>query len=304
MEHNSWLTRRSLCKGAAALLAANRLEGFGAEQKHTGKTVRDCFWLFGVPANVNFPYLHHRSLMTPAEGALYLSIPNIIMVQVQDKDQGIVYEGFQPPFDQYAMALRPFDRVSWSIVESAGVTDAGRRDQIIEMAMKTPNIVGLYMDDFFHRPPKTPLGSLSLEELRQIRQRVNTPQKRLDITVTFYMDQLSLPIADYLKLIDCVALWTHTPSDLVNIETHLNELKRISPSSRVLLGCYFYDFHDRQPLSVESMQLQCETGLRLLRSGHIEGIVFLGNSVEDQGFECIEWTRQWIQKVGGMKLSI
>src|ERR1035437_7373152 len=99
MENNGRLTRRSLCQGAAALLAANPLRGFGAEQKRSGKTVRDHFWLFGVPANVNFPYLHHRSLMTPVEGALYLSIPNIIMVQVQDKDQGVVYEGFQPPFD-------------------------------------------------------------------------------------------------------------------------------------------------------------------------------------------------------------
>jgi len=241
--------------------------------------------------------------MTPAEGALYLSIPNVLMVQVEDKAKGVVYPGFEPPYDQYALTLRPFEQVAWSIVEGGGVTDVARRDQIIEMAMRTPNFVGLYMDDFFRRPPKTPLGALTLDELGRIRQRINTREKKLDIMVTLYVDQLSLPIADYLRLIDCVVLWTWHPSDLVNIEANLEQLKKLSPSSRVLLGCYFYDFSARQPISTESMRLQCETGLRLLRSRHIEGMVFLGNSVEDQGFECIEWTRQWIQKVGDIKLG-
>jgi hypothetical protein len=298
------LTRRNLLKLTSGMLASAGLSKIStAEKRHVnGRTVRDCFWLFGVPANVNFPYLHRRSLMTPAEGALYLSIPNIIMVQVQDKAQGVVYEGYQPPYEQYALALRPFERVAWSIVESGGVTAADRRDQIINMAIRTPNMVGLYMDDFFH-PNKTPMSSLTLAQLRAIRERIAVSGKKLELMVTFYTKQLDLPVAEYFRLIDVVALWTWGPSDLVNLQTNLTKLAKLAPTSTVFLGCYFYDFGTRQPVSVDAMKLQCETGLHWLREGRIAGMIFLGNSVEDQGFDCVEWTREWIQKVGNTVLA-
>jgi hypothetical protein len=50
------------------------------------------------------------------------------------------------------------------------------------------------------------------------------------------------------------------------------------------------------------MQLQCERGLEWLRNGRIEGIMFIGNTVMDIDYEAVEWTRQWIQKVGETKL--
>ena len=269
------------------------------------RTVRDCLWLFGVPANVNYPYLHHRSLMSPAEGAFYLSIPNIIMVQVQDKDAGVMYKGFEPPYDQYALALRPFKRVAWSIVEGGGIPAPDtpeQRTQIIEMAMSTPNIVGLYMDDFCHAN-RNPPATLPMAELRSIRQRVKHPSKSLDIFVTLYTNQLDLPLGKYLQLIDVVALWNHTSVDIVNLEANLAKVKRMAPASRVLLGCYFYEFGARRQVSVADMKVQCETGLHWLQEKRIEGMIYLGNSVEDQGFECVEWTREWIHKVGDMTLS-
>ena len=305
MHETILLTRRDFVTSTTGLLASCGLpEIINAEGKSEQKrTARDCLWLFGVPANVNYRYLHKRSLMTPTEGALYLSIPNIIMVQVQDKDQGVVYDGFQPPYDQYALALHPFKRVAWSIVESGGVTAPERRDQIINMAIRTPNIVGLYMDDFFH-PHRTPLSSLTLAELSAIRQRVKASGKKLDILVTFYTKELDLPVAEYFRLIDVVALWTSAPSDLVDLGTNLTKLTKLAPTSKVFLGCYFYDFSARQPVSVAAMKLQCETGLHWLREGRIEGMIFLGNSVEDQGFDCVEWTREWIQKVGNTTIAL
>jgi len=50
------------------------------------------------------------------------------------------------------------------------------------------------------------------------------------------------------------------------------------------------------------MEQQCETGLRLLKQKRIEGIIFLSNTVADLGFESVEWTRNWIQKVGDTKV--
>jgi hypothetical protein len=50
------------------------------------------------------------------------------------------------------------------------------------------------------------------------------------------------------------------------------------------------------------MQRQCELGLEYLRQKRLEGMMFLGNGVMDIGFEAVEWTRQWIQKVGDTRL--
>lgn len=299
-------SRREMLKLTTGVLAGCALEQIvSAERKPIqSRTVRDCLWLFGVPANVNYPYLHKRSLMTPAEGALYLSIPNIIMVQVQDKDAEGVYKGFESPYDQYALALRPFKRVAWSIVEGGGIPAPDtpeQRAQIIDMAMGTPNMVGLYMDDFFHAH-RNPSGTLTLSELNSIRQQIKGSSKTLDILVTLYTDQLDLPLGEYLSLIDVVALWNHKSAEIVNLETNLAKLNRLSSTSRAYLGCYFYEFGGRRPVSVADMKLQCETGLHWLRERRIDGMIFLGNSVEDQGFDCVEWTREWIQKVGDMTI--
>jgi hypothetical protein len=72
---------------------------------NTEGTVRDRFWMFCCPANTDFRSLQRRSVMTPAEGAYYLDVPNIIMVQASSTEAK--YGRFEPPFDQYALALRP-----------------------------------------------------------------------------------------------------------------------------------------------------------------------------------------------------
>ena len=50
------------------------------------------------------------------------------------------------------------------------------------------------------------------------------------------------------------------------------------------------------------MKLQCETGLRWLQEGRIEGIIFLGNTTMDLGYPSVDWTREWIRKVGNTQL--
>jgi hypothetical protein len=50
------------------------------------------------------------------------------------------------------------------------------------------------------------------------------------------------------------------------------------------------------------MKLQCEKGMRWLEEGRIEGMIFLANTVADLGFETVEWTRQWIEEVGDVRL--
>ncbi len=51
------------------------------------------------------------------------------------------------------------------------------------------------------------------------------------------------------------------------------------------------------------MQKQSELGLQWLKSGEIEGIIFLGSNIMDKNLKAVEWTREWIAQVGGEKLK-
>jgi hypothetical protein len=297
------ITRRQLLQATTALaggLGVHRIaRGQGCAAKKG--TVRDRLWLFAVPANVNYRFHHRRSLMTPAEGAYYLQIPNILMIQVHSP-----YGQFKSPLSQYAIALRPMRRVVWSIVGSGGFTTPEYRKEVLQLAKDTPNIVGLYMDDFFFTGQKQEKegrqAALTVEELKDIRQQDRGQGKKLDIWVTFYTSLLDLPLGEYLKLIDVITLWTWRSEDLRSLETNFRKTEQLGPPLKKTLGCYFFDFTERKPLSISQMKLQCEAGLEWLRQGKIEGIVFLANTEEDLRFESVEWTREWIRRVGDMRL--
>jgi hypothetical protein len=43
---------------------------------------------------------------------------------------------------------------------------------------------------------------------------------------------------------------------------------------------------------------QVDHGLRLVRSGEVQGLCFLSSSVMDAGLEAVEWARRWIADRG------
>jgi hypothetical protein len=49
------------------------------------------------------------------------------------------------------------------------------------------------------------------------------------------------------------------------------------------------------------MRQQCETGLKWLRQGRIDGIILYGTAM-DLGWESVEWARDWLARVGDEKL--
>ena len=106
-------------------------------------TVRDRLWIWGHPAGSHNKGwgLPRPSRMTPLEGACYLGVPNLVMVRYEDKPD--------MPFDQYAIPFRDLKQVYWSVVGSSGRTSEEERGHVLELAERFPNIVGLFMDDFF-----------------------------------------------------------------------------------------------------------------------------------------------------------
>jgi hypothetical protein len=100
-----------------------------------------------------------------------------------------------------------------------------------------------------------------------------------------------------------VSLWTWRPADLDHLSENLAALETLIPDKSVLLGCYMYDFDQRRPLPVERMKMQVELGYGWLREGRIAGMIFLATPNVDVGLEAVEWTREWIVRVGDKQLK-
>ena len=205
---------------------------------------------------------------------------------------------FEPPFEQYAVALRPFKRVLWGLVGSGGFTTPEERKEGVELIRKTPNFVGAHMDDFFTNVATGKQAILTVEELRDIRRSLKAAGRPLEIYSTYYTTLLRLPLTDYLELLDGVTLWTWKPEDLVHLESNVAKIKEAAPHLKVILGCYLVDFNSRASLPIPAMQRQCQFGLEAIKQKRIEGMMFLGNGVMDLGFPGVEWTR-----IGSRKLE-
>lgn len=296
------LNRRQLFKVCAAGAAGPALIRAGLSQKHPVKdgTVRDRLWVFACPANSDFPIMQRRSVMTPVESAFYLGVPNLIVVQASEGEAK--YGRFNPPFAQYAVAMQPLKRVVWSVVGSGGFHAENETREVLELARRTPNFAGIMLDDFFTGEKEGKRAQWSVEQLAEVRRRAKQDGKKLDMLVTLYASQLELPLQDYLGLLDVFTLWTGSPADLRNLEANLAKAEKLAPKLRKMLGCYVVDYGEKKTMPVELMKHQCETGLKWLQQGRIEGIIFLGNTTMDFGFESVEWTRDWIRKVGDTSL--
>ena len=257
------------------------------------ETVRDRLWLWGheVGSHDSGWNLSAPSRMTPAEGAFYMGIPNLIMVR---------YEGRPtPPFNQYAVPFRPLHQVVWSVVGAGGQTGDEERDHVLELASRFPNITGVMMDDFFRGSAEGgEIGVLSCDALRALRGRL----AGLDLWLVLYDHQLDTPVREHLELCDKLSFWTWKACDLDELESNFEKVEKLAPRCGKVLGCYMWDYGQKAPMPVVWMERQCEMGLGWLRQGRIEGMIFLASCICDLGLEAVEWTREWIASVGDQPL--
>ena len=303
------LSRRRFLRTTTALSAAGGLSSISFGQTCPAKegTVRDRIWVFANPVNADYNFVRKRSVMSPLEAAVYMGAPNLLMVnQYPEEGEAQRHKAWEPPYEQYAYPLKVLKRVVWSIVGASGITREQERQQVLALARRIPNIVGVFMDDFFTDNKSGKIASLTLNQVRDVQQQLKTSSKKLDLYVTLYTRQLDPAIRDYLNSIDVITLWTWETAELANLEANLAKLEQLAPKSRKLLGCYTADYDPKRtpwwtPLPVPIMQRQCETGLKWLREGRIDGIIIYGTAM-DLNWDSVEWAREWIQKVGETKL--
>ena len=256
------------------------------------ETVRDRLWMWGHAAGSHDKGwgISQASRMTPLEGAAYLGVPNLILIRYNDIPA--------MPFDQYAIPFRALKRVYWSVTGASGATSDEERDHVLELAERFPNIVGLFLDDFFTQRGDPAPAVMSLDEVRALKQRMVLPGRTLRLGVTFYDHDLDRPeLVPYLELCDDVGLFTWEAHRLRNLEANFATLERISPRSSKILNLYLYDYGCKQPMPLDLMRLQAETGLRWLLDGRVEGLILLASCICDLEFEAVEWARKWIAEV-------
>ena len=258
-------------------------------------TVRDKFWLWGHEAgSPGGPPGNSR--ITAAEAAFYMDVPNLILVRFREPPV--------PPLDRYAVPLRPLKRVVWCITRlpSEIAVSADERQQIIDLASRCDNSVGVIMDDLFNQLAEGGKPLLSVQELKDVRAQLAASKRPLGVWVVMYDFLLDLPVARHLELCDTITFWTWKQPELANLERNFERLEKLTPGKSKVLGCYMWDWAAAQPIPVKVMQRQCELGLRWLREGRIEGMIFLASCICDLELETVEWTRRWIAEVGKQPL--
>jgi hypothetical protein len=321
------LSRRSvlgtLATGTATLALANpgkpALTTDG--QARPRSTVRDHLWIFTVPAGSDDNYFskgnfHGGSRMTPAEGAFYLNVPNLILVRNDDKPPLPSSErGWaRTSFEQYATSFRPLDRVLWSVVGSGGQGGLGELEPVLRLARDFPNIAGIYLDDFIvdvRNRDGRQIGRPALEprQLRAARDRIRSLGRPMEIWVTLYAHELQPrhphfrgcdpPLASFLGQFDVLTLWTWWSDGLTTLDQSLQTLESVAPkSARIALGMYIWDFPNNQPVPMNRMKHQCERALAWIKAGRIHEIIVLGNTGLDLGLPTGEYVRDWIGRVG------
>lgn len=141
-------------------------------------------------------------------------------------------------------------------------------------------------------------ASLTPEQLHELRKRLIIGGRRIPLHVVVYSHAIIPRAVHHLRHVDAITLWTWDPNELRNLEQNLTRLEELAPDKDIVLGCYMYDFGKRKPLPVELMKQQTELGYGWLRQGRIKGMIFLASPICDLGLESVEWTRQWIRRVG------
>jgi hypothetical protein len=306
--------RRSFLKGVAgavggvaslqAGLTCTKAEPL-PQARNERTTARDKFWIWGhVAGSHNGQYgLPGTSRMTPAEGAFYLDVPNLILVAYPDHKEPCKMLPEPALYDEYAISFRPLKRVVWSVVGAGGKVNVHGLQSVQRLAHSFPNIVGAQMDDFFRETlDGGKVGVLTPGEVSYLQQQLSVNGRKLDLWVTLYHTDLRYDLSRFLSHVDVVTYWTWKAQEIENLESDFAQAEKAAPRARKVLGCYMWDYGSHAPIPIALMQKQCNLGLEWLRSARIDGMIFLASCICDLNLAAVEWTRSWINKVGETEL--
>jgi hypothetical protein len=269
----------------------------GAESGPDDRTLRDRLWMWGHDAGslrqgfgIGGP-----DDMQPGDALEYMGIPNVCMVRFTGTPL--------PPFDDFVRQLDRAKRLTWSFVDLAtNYTTDEKKRLALELAAKQPNLVGLDMDDFFlgDAVPTTEgreaRANLSVQQVADVRRELKARKPPLDLSLVLYSNQLHPAITRHVDLVDAVYFWTWRGRDLERLEANFRAYRALVPKKKTLLGIYMWDFGDKKPLPVASMENQCGLALEWLKRGAVDGLIFHCTPLCGMKLDAVEWSREWIAR--------
>jgi hypothetical protein len=297
----SYSTRRRFLKDAA--LAAGALAASGAQFALGSippyeRNLRDRLWMWGHDAGSlvkGYGIGGKDSDIQPAAALEFMGIPNVCMVRFTGTPL--------PPFDDYVKQFAHTKRLTWSFVDGAkNFTTEEKKRQALDLASRTPNLVGLDMDDFFlgDASPKADSGeasaNLTVSQVEQVKKELVVAGRRLDLSMVVYSHQVRPEIRKHVDLVDTVYYWTWKARDLANLEENFAAFRKIVPRKPALLGIYMWDFGEKKVIPVDLMEHQCRLALEWLKKGEIEGMIFHCTPLCGMKLEAVEWSRDWIAR--------
>ena len=302
---NRSLTRRALLKNATAAAGAFALTrafydpcACRAGAMPYDSRLRDRLWMWGHDAGSlqkGYGIGSRAGDMMPGEAIEYMGIPNVCMVRFTGTPL--------PPFDDYVKQFARAKRLTWSFVDGdRNYTSDEKKRQALDLAAKLPNLTGLDMDDFFVGDvvPTTDGGEaqahLSVEQVRKVHEELLAHDRRIDLSVVIYSNQLHPAVQRHLDLVDTVYFWTWRARDLENLEANFAAYRKIEPVKPTLLGIYMWDFAEKKPISLERMEHQCRLALHWLNKGEVEGMIFHCTPLCGMKLESVEWSKDWIAR--------
>ena len=254
--------------------------------------LRDKFWLWGHPeGRYNNMFGNDReSRMTPMEACLYLGIRNTFMVPV----------GIDVNRRQYNKSFSTLRQVGWECY------DAGKNPDVVEPliadAADFPNIGCVVFDDFVRHGK---YREIPVKNLWMVRRRLDSNQVRpLDMWMVLYTQEYGLdPEFDaafpaYIEPFHGIIMWTWKESDVPLIPEKFEILKKLAPNTRLMCGCYLYNFRELRQATGKAVTWQLDWYREKLLSGEIEGVVLHTNTMADLDYEAYDAAIQWMNKHG------
>lgn len=229
-----------------------------------------------------------------------LDIPNMMMINC---------DGEPAPYSEdaygYAESFCRMSKVLWGCTGSDGFRAGNEEMFIRELARRYPNVCGAFMDDYLlkFKKSKSEEGKrAALEEICRICSELDKAERKMELAATWYMNEMETLDPEAMACLDTLMLCTWNADELSLMAERFEHIAHKYPNHKKLVNIYIYDFPNHRPVPALLMEHQCETALKWLREGRIDGIVIEANSVMGVGFESELWLRKWIEKNKSIEL--
>lgn len=267
--------------------------------------LRDRFWQWGHPEgcynNGQDGWGHMaESRMTPMEGCLFLGISKTFMVPVGRKINR----------RQYNKSFKTLSAVGW---ECFGVDKYPEKvEQIIEESKEFPNITAAVLDDFVGKSKKRREegDEVSADVLIKVRERFNNNEVRpIDLWMVLYTREFALdgvddaPLCPFLDSVNGIILWTWEEKDIHLVPEKFEALKKLSPNTRKMFGCYLYNFGERKLATAKAVRWQLDFYREKILAGEAEGVVFHTNTMADLDYESYDAALEWMDIHGDEEID-